>query len=72
MTEAELLVPQNDERELIQSWILQLVRRELTGALQEAEKTLQPLTIHVDDAAAEVISLALKIKAGGEGPGQEG
>ena len=66
LTETELRVPQNEERELIERWILQLVRRELTIALEKAEKELkQPLAIHVDDTAAEVISTALKIKGSG-------
>lgn len=60
MTETALDVPRNQDRELIEQWIKQLIQRELTVHLEVAEKEAGPLVIQVDDAAAEVIRLALQ------------
>jgi hypothetical protein len=57
------IVPENGDRELIQTWILQIVRRELTVHLQQAERELRrPLEITVDEETAEVISRALHLR----------
>lgn len=64
MWQTELKVPPNDERDLIERWILQMVRRELAGVLAEAEKKVgHPLVIRVDATTAEVIGTALGIRA---------
>jgi hypothetical protein len=53
----------NDEVALINTWILQLVRRELGFDLVKAEKRLRrPLEIDLGAHAAEVISVALEIR----------
>jgi len=66
MEEAPLTgVPPNPERQWVQTWLLQLVRRELTTALEEAEQDPDynyPLVIHVDDRAADLITRALELK----------
>ncbi len=66
MEETQLTgVPPNPERQWVQTWLLQLVRRELTTALEEAQKDLNynyPLVIHVDDRAADLITKALELK----------
>jgi len=63
------LVPKNEDRELINTWILQLVRRELTVALQQAERELhRPLEIAVSDGAAEVIRRARELRVAGLEP----
>jgi hypothetical protein len=53
----------DQEAELINTWILQLVRRELTVYLASAEKRLKrPLEIELGVPAAEVISVALELR----------
>jgi hypothetical protein len=64
LSENILIVTEDEEAELINTWILQLIRRELTLALVKAEKKLKrELKIDVGSQAAEIISLALKFRA---------
>ena len=56
-------VTRDDESALINTWILQLVRRELTLDLARAEKKLcRRLEFNVGARAAEIISTALKFR----------
>ncbi|SPE62494.1 hypothetical protein SBV1_850023 [Verrucomicrobia bacterium] len=56
-------LPQNQELELINTWILQMVRRELTCDLEAAEKELgRPLEICIGACAAEIIQTALALR----------
>ena len=54
----------DDEVKLINTWILQLVRRELTLDLEKAERKLKrPLEIDLGAHAAEVIQVALQLRS---------
>jgi hypothetical protein len=65
MTEENLEdLSRDEEADLINTWVLQLVRRELTVDLQKAEQKLKrPLEIELEVPAAEIISRALELRA---------
>lgn len=56
-------VPRNVEREWVESWLLQLVRCELTHFLAKAEETeKKKLSIHIDAPMADLIAEALRLR----------
>ncbi len=58
----------NLERMAMERWVLQLVRRELAGVLEEAERqSALTLAISLDDVAARVIRQALAIRVKQQG-----
>ncbi len=58
----------NLERAAMERWVLQLVRRELAGVLEEAERqSALTLAISLDDVAARVIRQALAIRVKQQG-----
>ncbi len=56
-------VPPNEERKWVETWLLQLVRCELTHFLTEAEsRAKQQLAISISDPMADLIAEALKLR----------
>ncbi len=64
-TMTETRVPPNHEVLSVRKWILQLVQRELTRSLGQAERALgYRLDLKINDQAAQLINKALKLRAG--------